>query len=134
MLQRFLALCCCLIGFTSSNAELPPGTYDQLRIDADEALVLQVTSVKIVTSENYKNVTVQAKVLRVARSKSGLTKGDTVTLKYEVSTIPFPGPRPIPILQKNVIYPAFLKKRGGNFEPAAYGESFNSRSERVSGQ
>lgn len=92
-------------------------------------MVIQITSVSVVTNGTYKNVTLGARVLRVGRSKSGVSKDDNITIKYEVSTVPFPGPRPVPILRKNQVYPAFLKINGRSYEPAAYGESFNAKPE-----
>ncbi|HQR07635.1 MAG TPA: hypothetical protein PLN21_12480 [Gemmatales bacterium] len=129
MSQRLIALCCCFILPAIAWAELPPGTYDQLRREAEEALVIQITSVRVERDGDYKNVTLEARVLRVGRSKSGLAKDDNITIKYEVSMVPFPGPRPVSILNRNQTYPAFLKSNGNTYEPAAYGMSFNSRPE-----
>jgi len=129
MSQRLIALCCCFVLPALAYAELPPGTYDQLRREAEEAVMIQVTSVRVERNADYKNVTLGARVLRVGRSKSGLAKDDNITIKYEVSMVPFPGPRPVPILNKNQTYPAFLRSNGGLYEPAAYGMSFNSKPE-----
>lgn len=129
MSQRILALCCGLLLPAFASAELPPGSYDQLRREAEEAVVIQVTSVRVERNGDYKQVTLGARVLRVGRSQSGLAQGDTITIKYEVSMVPFPGPRPVPILNKGQTYPAFLRSRGNSYEPAAYGMSFDARRE-----
>ena len=129
MSQRFLALCCCFFLPAFALAELPPGTYDQLRRESEEAVMIQVTSVQVIRNGDYKNVTLGVRVLRVGRSKSGLSQGDTITIKYEVSMIPVTGPRPVPILNRNQMYPAYLKSNGNTYEPAAYGMSFHSRPE-----
>ena len=99
------------------------------RREADEAVILHITSVSIRANGTYKEVTIQAQIVRVGRSLSGLERGDAITVKYEVSTVPFPGPRPVPILRKNEVYPAFLNKSGNSYVPAAFGESFNSKPE-----
>lgn len=129
MSRPILALCLCLITMPAVHAELPPGSYDKLRREADEAVILHITSVSIRANGTYKEVTIQAQIVRVGRSLSGLERGDTITVKYEVSTVPFPGPRPVPILRKNEVYPAFLNKSGNSYVPAAFGESFNSKPE-----
>jgi hypothetical protein len=118
-----------LVGLaTVGRAELPPGSYDKLKVDADSAATILVNSVKTAQANDGKNVTIEAKVLGVERSKSGLKKGEFITITYFVRDPgkPFAGPRPIPLLEKDTVYPAFLVP-GSNqrtFEPAAHGESF----------
>lgn len=59
-----------------AKAELSPGSYDKLRIDAEEALVIEVASVaQKKTAKGGYDVTVKAKVLKAERSKAGLKKG-----------------------------------------------------------
>ena len=129
MSPRILSLCCCLLFLSSARAELPPGSYDKLRREADEAVVMHVLSVSVKANGTEREVTVQARLVRVARTLSGLDKGDTITVKYTYSTVPYPGPRQVPLLRKNEVYPAFLRKADNYYEPAAYGESFNSKPE-----
>lgn len=113
----------------AARAELPPGSYDKLRAEAPEALVIEVSSVEKQEIEPGKiAVTVEASVLAVERSKDGVKKGDKITIKYthiDTTVIKnWAGPRPIPILAKGGVYPAFLKKDGKVFTPVAHGESF----------
>lgn len=106
-------------------AELPPGSYDTLRIEAQEALILQVESAKTQDRGTRIAVVLTAKVLTVERSKAGLKKGGTITIRYEtIKGQAPPGPRPLSILKTGEVYPAFLNKAADGFEPAAYGESF----------
>jgi hypothetical protein len=109
--------------------ELPPGSFDKLKIGAEEALVIQITSVKTTPAATGKDVTLEAKVLGIERSKSGQKKDDVITIQYfaQDPNVPIPGPRIIPVLAKDEVYPGFLnKKRSAKvFEPAAYGESFH---------
>ncbi|OWK42151.1 hypothetical protein FRUB_04229 [Fimbriiglobus ruber] len=79
-------------------------------------------------------VVVVAKVLGVERSKAGLKKDDTVTIKYAIPTKPVIGPKPVPLLVQDDVYPAFLNKKGDAFEPAAYGSSFEMTPEAVDGK
>jgi len=127
MLTRFFTsagvLCVAAIVHVA-HAEPPPGTYDRLRVEAEDAVTFQVTSVKEAAGEKAKEVTVEAKVLGVERSKAGLKKGDAVTITYSVPTILRPGPTPVPVLDRDGVYPAFLNKRGKTFAPAAAGSSF----------
>lgn len=131
MMKRLAALLCLMTVAGLTYAELPPGSYDKLRAEADDALVIQVTGVNVDTKSTAREVTVQAKVLGVERSKSGLKKGDNITFNYRISTVQVPGPRPIPLLVKGDVYPAFLKTMGKSLEPAAYGESFKMTPEAV---
>ena len=118
--MRFLAVAAILSFATFAQAELPPGSYNKLRADAEEALTIQVTDIAR-NSDNQ--VYVSAKVLGVERSKSGLKKGDSIRLKYSPAK-PKVGPAPPPIPEKDGVYPAFLNKKGDDFEPAAHGSSF----------
>ena len=118
---------------TETRAELPPGSYDKLRAEAQEALTVEVLSVETKELEVGKTeVVAEMKVTAVKRSKAELKRGDTLTVKY-VHIDPtklqgFAGPRPVPILKKGKTYPAFLNKNEdeATYEPAAYGESFTA--------
>lgn len=124
MAMRFLTILAALTVPTFAHAEPPPGTYDRLRANAEEAVTIQVTSAKASAGENAKEVIVEAKVLGVERTKSGLKKGDSVIITYSVPTVLKPGPTLVPILDKEGVYPAFLNKQGKVFSPAAAGSSF----------
>ena len=115
-----------------ARAELPPGSYDELRIKAQEALIIEVESVTTKEiKEGFAEVILEARIVAVERSKSRLKKGSKIMIRYEsldtVKVPVHPGPRPIPILKKGEFYPAFLDEKKGTreFEPAAAGESFH---------
>ena len=117
---------------SDARAELPPGSYDKLRAKAEEALIIEVDSVKTHEREpGWLDVVVTARVVRVERSKARLKKGGTVTVRYESLDRtklkkPVIGPRAVPLLKKGEFYPAFLNvtKETKEYQPAAYGESF----------
>lgn len=107
----------------------PPGTYDALRIEAPEVLIIEVLSVRAGEPERWTTpIRVEARVLAVERSASGLAKGDRLTIEYgfidpEAMIV---GPRRVPMLVESGIYPAFLETAEGRraYRPAAYGASF----------
>jgi hypothetical protein len=108
----------------SVNAELPPGSYDKLRAEAEEVLVIQVTKVVVVMNANQKDVTVEAKVLGVEKSSSGLIKAETIKIKYSIQLGSFAGPQQAKVLEAESVVPAFLKKSGATYGLAAFGKSF----------
>jgi hypothetical protein len=113
----------------AARAELPPGSYDKLRVSATEKLILQVSSVKQTALPNNRiEVTLEAKILTVEQSQTGLQPGSTIVIIYTTfapnASRP-PGARPVPLLMQGGIYPAFLNRNGNTaYQPAAYGESF----------
>lgn len=123
---RALALLCVLALSTSVHAELPPGSYDKLRSGADEAVTIQVTKVTLGADGT---VGLKAKVLGVERSKGGLKKGDTISITYKGGERKEAGTTPVPLLEQDGVYPAFLNKKGDEFEPAAHGWSFKMTQE-----
>jgi len=78
MSHRIVALCCWFMVTASAHAELPPGSYDNLRAKADEAVTMQVSSVTVNGRGTYKDISITAKVLGVERSKAGLKKGEGI--------------------------------------------------------
>lgn len=122
--MRFLSLLAVFAFSGATQAALPPGAYDKLRIAAEEAITIEVSGVKVVHAGNQDDVTVDAKVIGLERTKNGLHRGDAIIIKYAIATPPIPGPVPVPVIEKNIVYPAFLNKKGTDFEPAAYGWSF----------
>jgi hypothetical protein len=113
-----------------AQAEIPPGSYDKLRISAGEALIIKIEKVERRLSGNreFTTVLVKAKVVAVQRSKNGIKPGNNISIQYESrnpnSTMT--GARRIAILQEGNYYPAFLNINDDrkNYSPAAYGESF----------
>jgi hypothetical protein len=126
-----LAFAALLFISTRVQAELPPGSYDTLRVEAPEALLIEVLGVKKAAKGNATEVVAMARVLHVERTKAGLRPGAMVEIRYIHLNTPIPGPRPVPLLAEKAIVPAFLKKgEGKDFEPAAYGMSFVMTPER----
>jgi hypothetical protein len=111
-------------------AEPADSVYRKLQKDAPEFVKIKVVSVKTSVKETAEakiiSVVVEAKVLKVERSKSDLEKGDSIRIKYthHVDKEPVPGPSEVPIVKKGKVYPAFLKKKGKIYTPAAGGSTF----------
>ncbi|MFD0896062.1 hypothetical protein ACFQ5Q_20800 [Luteolibacter ambystomatis] len=116
-----------------AKAELPPDVYAHYQAEAPEVLqirVEQVSSKPIGLFDWSKRIeSVQATVLKVTRSKSGVKKGDRISIRYE-RLIPkggWAGPSPAPQLEKGKEYPAYLEKSpDGTFGLGARGKSFSS--------
>jgi hypothetical protein len=114
----------------AAQAEIPPGSYDKLRISAEEALIIKVTKVdkRLRGNREFTAVSVTAKVVTVQRSKKGLKLGSEISIDYESQKLnsTMPGPRRIIVLGEGKYYPAFLNSSDGqkSYTPAAYGESF----------
>ena len=111
-------------------AELPPYVYEELQKKAPESLLMKVDDVAIKPSVfAYTRVNVVAHVLAVSRSNSRLKKNDKITIIYTTFTSRpkgWVGPSPVPILEKDKTYRAFLTKseEGNIYVPAAKGQSF----------
>jgi hypothetical protein len=127
-LVLFLAL---LFLAQTAVAELPPFVYKQWQQAAPEYLEIKVRSSK--TSETdageYRSieVVVDAEVLAAERSASGLLPGAKIRISYQhrIYKRPLAGASQVPILERDKVYPAFLKKVAmGVYEPAARGKSF----------
>ncbi|QEL16683.1 hypothetical protein [Limnoglobus roseus] len=124
MLARLLAMLAALFLAPAAHAEQGPGEDDRCRTEAEKAVTIQVTVMKTIDGEKAKEVTVEAKVLGVERSKAKLKKGDTVTIAYSLPTVRRAGPTRPPVLEAGEVYPAFLNKRDQSFAPAAAASSF----------
>jgi hypothetical protein len=127
---------------TAVLAELPPDVYKDLQEKAPEILYIHVSAVDVHRSfakpsgcsffdfEIIRDVKVQARVVRVIRSQTGVHQGDTVDIEY--SSInrcsDWNGPRSIEMLQKGHRVYAFLARHGRTsfFEPAARGATFSN--------
>jgi hypothetical protein len=123
-----LAMIALILAGSTARAELPPGSYDSLRIAAQEALVIETANVTSRTLRDGRiEVVVTARVMSVERSKTGLARGAMISIRYDTypqGSAP-PGPQQLPVLRKGEFYPAFLNADGAKaFSPAAYGESF----------
>jgi hypothetical protein len=116
-----------------AHAELPPHAYEELKKAAPEAIMLTVldTKVRTVRDARYERTSVfaQARVDGVTRSKTGLKKGQIITLRTVTEKAIEPGwagPAPIPIVQKGQKYLAWLKRSGDAYYAAARGQSFET--------
>jgi hypothetical protein len=123
-----LALSCGLL-----YAELPPGTYDQLKKEAPEVYQLKVLSVKPAANEGpgIQGFRCKAQILEVVRTKSGRKKGDVVQFHSyyvppEVWKKGFVGPQSPPLLKAGWTGWIYLKPpvEGDLLDLAAYGRSF----------
>lgn len=130
LVQAGLTAAVLVVVAVEGRAELPPGSYDKLRVDAAEALVIRVTEVQKRDVGNDIVVTAKAEVLGVERSKAKLKPGDTIALTYSFvnrdKVKAFAGASPPPVLTKGAVVPAFLNSNEGgkDYGPAAHGNSF----------
>jgi hypothetical protein len=141
MRERCIAIAILLVLAMSVLADLSPDVYKDLQRKAPEALAIQVSSVDVRRSfakpsscgffdfEVIRNVKVEARVVRVVRSETGVHPGDVVEIEYSsISRCSgWNGPRSIPLLRKGDVVYAFLARRGRttSFEPAARGATFS---------
>lgn len=138
ILFSLVACCCGLV-----KGELPPGSYESLKSKAEEVLAIRITKVTAHGEPNsgQTNYTIDARVLSVKQSKSGIGRGETIrfhSYAYEKGVIK-PGPVSPPKLNVNwtgriyLNYPRFRRSSADAsddrtiFELAAYGKSFERR-------
>jgi len=140
MPKRWLTIAILLPIATTALAELPPDVYKDMQSKAPEVLYIQVSSIQVHRKfakpsgcaffdfEVIREVKVDARVLRVARSKSRVHPGDIIEIEYSsISRCSgWDGPRSIQMLTSGDRVYAFLAKRGrtASFEPAARGATF----------
>jgi hypothetical protein len=118
--------------------ELAPEVYRAMQREAPEVLYVEVLDVDIDRElhkppgcgffdfEIVRNVVMQAKVLRVVRSRAGVRPGATIGVTYASvrRCSGFVGPRSIPVLDEGTKTYAYLASAKRGFEPAALGASF----------
>lgn len=133
-----------IILYSYSWSELPPYVYKQMQDSAQDYLEITVISVQQDTvildidGHGYISVEMVVQVNDVIRTENSVQKGDLLTIKYDSQIISgiiagtnimwwILGPGPVPILDENEEYPAFLNKEDtlDYFETAAGGQSFN---------
>ncbi|MFT4176172.1 MAG: hypothetical protein QM627_05910 [Luteolibacter sp.] len=122
---------CLLLGVTVAKGELSPEVYRDLQKEAEEELRIKVSKVTskpagIFDRSNWTE-TIEATVVEVVRSKSGVKKGEVISIVYHrlVPKKGWVGPSPPPRLKEGNEYPAFLKRdEGQRFSIAARGMSF----------
>ena len=126
----FLVFLSLFIATEHLSAEIHPKYYAEKQSEADEFLEIQVDLVKRRFSFSIRKtpLRVTATVVAVHRSENGLHIGDEITIEYEHfrPNRDWVGPRPIPILYRNHVYPAFLNWSDTEqvYIPAARGASF----------
>ncbi len=114
-----------------SQAELAPSAYRDMQSRAPEVIQIQITARKssrlgFLNFSGDRNERLEASVLSVTRSKSGLIAGDKITITYLHKKLRGVGPRPIPKLTNGGTYPAWLTRDAeGTYSPAARGASFS---------
>ena len=130
-----------LLAAAVARAELPPSVYEELQQKAPEALFIEVTSVDVDRSfakpsgcswfdfEVIRNVTLEARVIRVIRSEAGVRPGEVIRVEYASINrcSGYNGPRSIDLLRRGDRVRAFLARgdRAGVFVPAARGATFS---------
>jgi hypothetical protein len=121
-----------------SFAELPPHAYEDMKKKSRENLVIKVVDVSIdSTTEKdrsgndilIQNVTLKSKIQSVKKTSSKRRKGNTITITYEVRNHDpksgWVGPSQIPVLEKNTLHFAYLRKvDNGTYAPSAGSHSF----------
>lgn len=116
------------------SAELPPEVYEEMQGKASEALKIRVNKVSserlgLLDFSGDRRQTVEATVISVTRTRSGLKAGDVIVIRY-IARNPdekMAGPSPIPRLKEGKEYPAWLSwAKAGHYETAARGYSFST--------
>jgi hypothetical protein len=142
MRARCLRIAICLILATPGLADLSPDVYKELQRNAPDALYIQVVSVDTHRSfakqpgcslfdfEIIRNIKVQARVVRVVRSASGVHPDYVIDIEYSSISrcSDWNGPRSVQLLRKGDLVYAFLARRGRTafFDPAARGATFSA--------
>jgi len=141
VISRCVTIAILLILASAVLADLSPDVYKDLQRKAPEILEIRVTSVDVhrhfakpsscsfFDFEVIRNVKVEARVVRVIRSASGVHAGDVIEIEYSSISrcSDWNGPRSIPLLQSGDQRYAFLSRRGRTtvFDPAARGATFS---------
>jgi len=109
------------------DARINPSLLKRSQDYAAEKLVVKVLKVTVVKKGLSSHVTAKAKVTLVRESRSGLKRGDRITISYTSRRLPrgASGPMPIRILSKGSVG-AFLYGSKGVYSPAARAFSFIS--------
>lgn len=114
-------------------AELPPEVYEEMQRKSPEVMKIHVNKVEserlgLLDFSGDRRQAVEATVISVTRTGSGLKAGDAIVIRY-IARNPdeeMARPSPIPQLKEGKEYPAWLSKaKAGHYEPAARGYSFS---------
>jgi len=141
MIRRCITVAILLIVAAAVLADLSPDVYKNLHKKSPEILEIRVLSVDMhrhfakpsscsfFDFEVIRRAKVEARVVRVVRSASGVHAGDVIEIEY--SSIRrcsgWNGPRSIPLLRSGDQRYAFLARRGRSnvFDPVARGATFS---------
>ena len=123
-----------ILGISTLNAVVSPDNFVKPQNKAPEAITIKITSQKttphkVPKGRKSKLITLEAVVTSVTRSATKLKKGDKIVISYlhRVPDEESVGFVPIPILEKDKTYPAWLKKSENEFySPAARHYSFKT--------
>jgi len=131
-----------VVGFLSLalavQAELPPREYRRMQREAPEELkieVLRVGESPVRERPREREIVVEAKVVRIARTATRIHDGEVIKIVYRHyrGERELAGPGEPPVLQRGQTAPAFLAKVEGErrvFSPAAGRFSFERLDER----
>jgi hypothetical protein len=140
-MRRLVFVALLLAASAALLGELAPEVYQEMQRNAPELLQLEVTSVDVDRElrkprgcpffefEVERHVTVDAKVLAVVRSRTGVRPGAVIRIAYTSTRrcSGWNGAGPIPVLAKKARVYAYLAKAEEGFAPAAWGASFTDR-------
>jgi hypothetical protein len=131
MIQKLLVRLAAVAAFmaaspASSRAEISPAGYNQLRADAKEVLIIEVTKWQTTAVNGPNTVTVTAKVLYAEKSDSNLKAGAVITIEYITPAPGVIGPKPPDPLKASDVRVVYLNKGAKNYEIVAHGNSFKA--------
>ena len=112
-----------IIGMPAATAAIPLKTEIALQEASPKHLHIEVLKVKKTRIAHYYNVTVTAKVHKVARSASNVKAGTEITLAYSTPAVPMPSAPP-GLVHAGKHYEAFLKQDGKTYDAAAASGTF----------
>ncbi len=119
-----LSILTAFLSVYSTRAEMAPEVYERFKKESAEAVTIEAVTVTTTGS----TITVEANILSVERSKSGLKPGDAIRISYQVirHTEPIIGASQPIVLDKGKRYLAYLEQiePSGTFRITAGGHSF----------
>ena len=112
-------------------AELAPGSYNAMKAEAGEVVIVEVTNAVSTAVDGPNTVTLTAKVLHVDKTSSKVKAGDTITIQYVTPKegIKVMGPKPQPMLAKGNVRVGYLNwdAATNSYGIAAHGLSFDAQ-------
>jgi len=125
---KYTPLCLFALSF-SLQAELPPYVYDEMKQNAPEVFhvkIVEAPKAKAIIRGKRQQITYEAKVLKVIRTKSRVKSGAAIAIQshYYAFGPGEVGPSNPRRLKKNDVVLAYLSKGKEGFRVAAGGHSF----------